>query len=40
MFMIEFSDILTQPLFLPQSTRHPVIFADLPSSFCPITHLG
>jgi hypothetical protein len=36
--MIEFSDIPTQPLFLPQSTRHSVIFADLPSGFCLITH--
>jgi hypothetical protein len=37
--MIEFSDIPTQPLLLPQSTRHPVIIADLPSGFCLITHL-
>jgi hypothetical protein len=36
--MIEFSDIPTQPLFLPQSTRHSVIFAELPSGFCLITH--
>jgi hypothetical protein len=42
--MIEFSDIPTQPLFLPQSTWHPTwhpaIFADLPSIFCLITHLN
>jgi hypothetical protein len=39
MFMIEFSDIQTQPLFLPQSTRHPVILADRQGGYCPITHL-
>jgi hypothetical protein len=36
--MIEFSDIPTQPLFLPQSTRNSVIFADLLSGFCLVTH--